>query len=555
MDEATKHYDDHAPLTDSDLFREEETRHIDYNDSMELRQRRNVRTTQLGDSPPRRVEEKPKLVMEWAKAIVFSLAVVTAFTTYAWMKRTRHFQRKEANYGVIDKCDLTTYPVWRIDELKELSLSGCKHTTLPDSPELWSRFKSLKKLDLGDNSLSDLPDAIGVLSPSLEILFLSENKFASVPEIIKRLSRLRVLSLRGNHLTDLTTSNMPTKSLVWLILTNNQITKIDPNIQELKLLRKLMLSHNDVAEIPLELGQCKNLELIRLANNNLSNFPIEVLGSLPSLAWISLSGNPMAKSPKSGEKVINEDQVELFTSSILGRGASGIVYRGKFEGKEVAVKMFKSQSKGSDGNPEDEAAINGLIQHPFVMSALGIIESNEGSSTAYKGMVMNLLSGTYSIGTVPNFNTVTRDEGLSKHAKNMNSDKALSVIWNVASALDYIHSSLGVTHGDVYLHNILMDGSGNALLSDWGASWVYGRDGSDFSALIEKIEVLAFGRLVEDLVSWVDLSEQFSRNAQDLLQSITRADLVSRPTFKEIKNKLLQIPEFEIFADSEGSTV
>ncbi|KAL7472330.1 hypothetical protein ACHAXS_012659 [Conticribra weissflogii] len=553
MEEGTRNFEDHAPLTDSDLFREEETRHIDYNDSMELRQRRNVRTTQLGDSPPRRVEEKPKPVIEWAKAIVFSLAVVTAFTTYAWMKRTRHFQRKEANYGVIDKCDLTTYPLWRIDELKELSLSGCKHTTLPDSPELWSRFKSLKKLDLGDNSLTDLPDAINVLSPSLEILFLSENKFASVPEVVKRLSRLRVLSLRGNHLTDLTTSNMPTQSLVWLILTNNQITNIDPNIQELKPLRKLMLSHNDIAKIPLELGKCKNLELIRLANNNLSNFPIEVLGSLPSLAWISLSGNPMVKSPKSGEKVINEDQVELFTSSILGKGASGTVYKGKFEGKEVAVKMFKAQSKGSDGNPEDEAAINGLVDHPFAISALGIIESKEGSNTAYKGMVMNLLSGTYSIGTVPNFNTVTRDEGLTKHAKNLNSDKAMNVIWNVASALEYIHSSLGVTHGDVYLHNILMDGRGTARLSDWGASWVYDRDGSDFSALIQKIEVLAFGRLVEDLISWVNLSEQSARNMEDVLQSINQPDVVLRPTFTEIKNKLLQIPGFEIFADVKGS--
>jgi len=516
-----------------------------------------VRRTEMG-SPhlrPKEMERKP--MFEWTKAIIICIASVSSFVTFAWYRKSLHLQRKSANFEKLDRCDLTSYPIWQIGELQELNLSGCDNINLPPDSKLWSRFKSLRKLDLNNSTLKDLPDEMRFLS-SLEILFLSENQFDQIPNVVRSLHNLRVLSLRGNSLQELSASDLPISSIVWLILTNNEISKIHSNIGDAKLLRKLMLSHNKITDIPKEMGKCKNLELIRLATNNINSLPREIL-TLPKLAWISLSGNPMSKSPKNVEKIIEETEVQM-QSKVLGSGASGVVYKAKHNGKDVAVKIFKQKIKGSDGNAADEASINGLINHPLAISAIGVIPGE----SAYKGMVMDLLSGTHPLGKVPNFGTVTRDEGPSPHSENLTMEQVLSVVWNVASVLDYIHSSIGVSHSDVYLHNVLRDEKFVSRLSDWGASFVYDRENNELSEMFERIEVLAFGRLIQDLFQWhfnivvPDSTEPTSYLGNikmgkakldkgplyDLISLILQPDQARRPNFHIIKGMLENIPDF-----------
>eukprot|EP01083_Nonionella_stella_P116699 346991_1 len=152
------------------------------------------------------------------------------------------------------------------------------------------------------------------------------------------------------------------------------------------------------------------------------------------------------------------------------------------------------------------------------------------------------------MGKVPNFETVTRDEGPAAHSENLTRDRVLLAVWNIASALDYIHS-IGVSHSDVYLHNILRDGEFVARLSDWGASFVYKREDVDSAGMFERIEVLAFGRLVQNLFDWhfntaVPDSTELSRYLgkvrkekmdegpfKELIASILQPDQWSRPTF------------------------
>lgn len=223
----------------------------------------------------------------------------------------------------------------------ELHLPSSAWNGITHTVDLWSQFKYLTKLDLNNNGLSTLPSCLEVLP--LEILFLSENNFDAFPECIGKMSKLRMLSLRGNRLTELSSTNLPTQTLVWLILTNNRICNIDPNVKELKHVRKLMLSHNKLNSIPKEMGECTNLELIRLANNDINvSLPIEFL-TLPKLAWISLAGNPIAHCPQSTKKHIMKYSVNVDESTILGQGASGTVYKGQYNGEDVAVKIFKKE--------------------------------------------------------------------------------------------------------------------------------------------------------------------------------------------------------------------
>lgn len=139
--------------------------------------RRQVKKTQMG-SPILRarddVKRKPMVVwLEWTKAILICVTIVSCFLTFAWYRRSLHLQRKASNFDKLDRCNIETYPLWKIQELKELNLSGCGLVNLPNNAELWRRFASLKKLDMNNNTLAELPNEMSALS-SLEILFLSE---------------------------------------------------------------------------------------------------------------------------------------------------------------------------------------------------------------------------------------------------------------------------------------------------------------------------------------------------------------------------------------------
>ena len=110
------------------------------------------------------------------------------------------------------------------DTVEELSLAGPSNvwSNLIYNDSIWGSFKRLKKLELNSNELTTLPSSLEAVSSTLEILFLSENNFNAIPEVVGKLNRLRMISLRGNCLTELSSTNLPT-SLVWLILTNNKI--------------------------------------------------------------------------------------------------------------------------------------------------------------------------------------------------------------------------------------------------------------------------------------------------------------------------------------------
>ena len=450
------------------------------------------------------------------------------------------------------------------ETVEDLSLAGPSNvwSNLLYNDSIWGSFKRLTKLELNSNELTTLPSSLEAVAPTLEILFLSENNFNVIPEVVGKLSRLRMISLRGNCLTELSSTNIPT-SLIWLILTNNKISRIDPNVSKLKGLRKLMLSHNILTEIPSELGECKNLELFRLASNEINTPLPEKVLTLPKLAWISLGGNPISKIPSHKMKVIDRSSVSFDEANVLGKGASGTVYKGSYRGEDVAVKVFKQDSKGSDGKPEDEAVINSIIDHHFTVSSRGVFHQHDGK--VIEGMVMELLENATAIGKPPSFSTCTRDAGPEDDVKILDKERVLSIIWNVANALEYVHSTK-VMNGDVYLHNTLRcvrDGEVMARLSDWGASFVYqdNMTAPTSSALIfEKIEVLAFGRLVQDLFLWyLGLACPDSTESQnflwkrsirrgpfkDLMASILQPDQTKRPTFGEIKEKLAEIPEFQ----------
>jgi hypothetical protein len=89
-----------------------------------------------------------------------------------------------------------------IDTIRVLNGHGTSDKIMTCLPKEIYDLKNLKRLDLSENGLRTLSDAIGLLS-NLSSLNLSSNQLRSIPEPIGSLTRLTSLNLCNNQLVAL----------------------------------------------------------------------------------------------------------------------------------------------------------------------------------------------------------------------------------------------------------------------------------------------------------------------------------------------------------------
>ena len=103
-------------------------------------------------------------------------------------------------------------------------------------------------------------------------------------------------------------------------------------------------------------------------------------------------------------------------------------------------------------------------------------------------------------------------------------------------------------HGDLYAHNILVNESGHSLLGDFGAASSYDLNDSIAGLALERLEVRAFGCLLEDLLDRCqvpgDEAEKLAiyrldKLRKDCLQNIPAA----RPLLSKIDRILAEITD------------
>ena len=118
-------------------------------------------------------------------------------------------------------------------------------------------------LDMSENSLTELPEAIGWLH-KLKTLNLRFNRLTSLPESIGRLQQLQLLLLRDNQLTTLPESIVNLQQLRLLHLRDNRLTTLPENIGRLQQLNILLLRGNQITTIPRSIGQLQHLDELHL---------------------------------------------------------------------------------------------------------------------------------------------------------------------------------------------------------------------------------------------------------------------------------------------------
>lgn len=438
-----------------------------------------------------------------------------------------------------------------LEQLRAGQLAGTRRLKLAcglsEFPrEIFDLADTLEILDLSGNALTRLPDDLPRLS-KLRIIFASDNPFTELPEVLGQCSQLSMVGFKANRIRKVSGQSLP-PLLRWLILTDNEIDTLPAEIGTCTQLQKLMLAGNRLRTLPEELTACARLELLRLAANQLSELPAWLL-RLPRLSWLAFAGNPFSEALETAALTdtpsadIRWDELKL--EQQLGEGASGVIYRAallarhEHASRPVAVKLFKG-AVTSDGLPDCEmAACIRAGDHPNLIPVVGKVK---GHPAGTHGLVMELIDPQFTnLAGPPSLESCTRDVYDADTRFELAS--VLRLAYGMASAACHLHRQ-GVMHGDLYAHNILHGGQGRALMGDFGAASFYATDDRDFRFALQRLEVRAYGCLLEELIDRCDLVAAQADIAAKLValkENCLSEEIDSRPLFDEITAVLRQL--------------
>lgn len=444
-------------------------------------------------------------------------------------------ERCAITYFSMSTDTLTQLRAGKLSGIKRLDLA-CGLTELP--PEVFELADSLEVLNLTGNQLADLPDDLSRLR-KLRILFCSENRFTHVPPVIGSLPQLSMVGFKANRIETVDAAALP-PSLRWLILTDNRIQQLPASIGKCASLQKLMLAGNQLEELPGEMSSCVSLEMLRLSANRFHTLPDWLL-RLPRLTWLALAGNPCSTRPENAVPTITSiDWKHISLMEKLGEGASGIIYKAHWqtgdEIKPVAVKVFKGEVT-SDGLPANEmAACLAAGRHEHLIEVLGKITGHPDGTS---GLVMALIDPAFrNLAGPPSLDSCTRD--IYADDQRFTVPAVLRMAMGLAAAAGHLHER-GILHGDFYAHNVLWTEEGDCLLGDFGAASCYSQGDTPTAQALQAMEVRAFGCLLEELLTRcvVEEHERPLLDALRLLQERCLApDTMTRPSFAELQGEL-----------------
>ncbi|MCE9597678.1 MAG: leucine-rich repeat domain-containing protein [Spirochaetia bacterium] len=167
---------------------------------------------------------------------------------------------------------------------------------LQEIPREIKRFKNLKTLSVGSQSLRALPVEIGELA-ALEYLELAA-PLPALPDSFGRLQRLKKLSFHDVKFDEFPRALLELKNLEELKVVGANIQNFPEEIRKLAKLERLEFTSNGLRTVPPQIRLLKNLKYLHLEKNDISEIP-EWLMQMPKLERIWLNSNKIRNVPDS----------------------------------------------------------------------------------------------------------------------------------------------------------------------------------------------------------------------------------------------------------------
>lgn len=167
-----------------------------------------------------------------------------------------------------------------LEALEKLTDIDLSHNDLPKVPSLLFSLPNLKRINLSDNLITDLPADLGEFWKSLESFNLARNRIKTLPTSLCKMFRLKKLFLSGNEL---------------------DFDGIPSGIGKLSNLEVFDASYNNLEMIPEGVVRCGRLKKLLLSNNRLVTLP-DAIHLLSDIEQLDLSNNPdLVMPPKPPE--------------------------------------------------------------------------------------------------------------------------------------------------------------------------------------------------------------------------------------------------------------
>lgn len=190
--------------------------------------------------------------------------------------------------------------LWRDAALRSRKLrGGLRQLTLCSKNEqlvLPEDISEVEALNLGNNSLQELPEELAASLGKLRVLELRRNRFTAAPRALLQLDQLLELDMSHNCLRALAEGVGRLTALRKLCVSHNRIQALPPQIGSLQNLEELDVSFNLLLGLPRTFCGLGRLRALDADHNKLNHFPPEIL-ALGQLEELDLSGNRFGALP------------------------------------------------------------------------------------------------------------------------------------------------------------------------------------------------------------------------------------------------------------------
>jgi hypothetical protein len=390
---------------------------------------------------------------------------------------------------------------------EKLQMLNFSHNSLGGSiPAELLKLPSLSEgLDLSHNKLSGfIPQEVGRLI-NLGVLNVSNNRLSGqIPSTLGQCVVLESLRMEGNLLEgSIPQSFVSLRGIRVLDLSQNNLSgKIPEILTSLQSLQYLNLSFNDFSgEVP-STGVFANVSKVSVQGNNRLCAGTPILGLplcsdnskktskslllkiviplcavtvvlLVCFCTVLLKKRRPQSSPQNfrEQKNVSYEDIAKATNwfastNLIGSGSFGTVYKGTmaFDTNPIAIKVFNLNSRGASRSFVAECEALRNIRHRNLVKIITSCSTIDPTRTEFKALIFEYMpNGNLDMWLHPEAHGYN-------HIKELTLAQRISIIQDVAFALDYLHNQCvcPLVHCDLKPQNILLDSDMTACVSDFG---------------------------------------------------------------------------------------